>query len=461
MAQQRLLANLKDSNEVASAVSKLLSTTNGALLLAAALDEKDLPKEVASKVIERGASHADVQVRDLFERFLPPSQRTPRLGSSFDMAQLLKRKGDVDRGRELFLRASGVSCRQCHTIEDQGGKVGPDLSDIGRRLRTAEILDNIVSPSKKLDPKYANWIVETVRGTVHAGLKIRESDREVLLRDAKAKDTVIQRKDIDVMQPQQKSIMPEQLLRDFTPGHAADLLAYLNAQKGDPSLRRKSYRILRTAGPIRIDGKLDEKAWAAAKPAEPFEFTWENPGEASRQATEAKLLWDAKHLYAAFRCLDSDIRATRTERDSEVYRDDCVEIFASPFANDAKRYFNLEINAVGAYLDNFRPTSVKLKSPWNPSGIRIATSRDGTLNDDKADKSWTVEVAFPYAAFGDSVARPPRGGDRWRLNLHRLEDDMQVKSQWSPGDRSRPSFHTPEYFGVAIFVDPADGDKKR
>ena len=207
---------------------------------------------------------------------------------------------------------------------------------------------------------------------------------------------------------------------------------------------------------LRIDGLLDEPAWKNAPPVSAFEFTWWNDGDGSKQPTEAKLLWDENYLYASFRCTDTDIQATRTKRDSQVYRDDCVELFASPIVDDPTRYFNLEINALGTRLDKFRPHGVRLDNPWNPDGILIATSHNGTLNDDSdVDKSWTVELAFPYSALGKALPRPPRPGDKWRLNMHRLEDDMQVKSQWSRGDRNRPSFHTPEYFGVITFDRPS------
>jgi putative heme-binding domain-containing protein len=455
-ANERRIAELREGKNTSSAITQLLSTTNGAILLATALNEQALHGN--KQAIEAGASHTNSHIRDLFERFLPPERRVRRLGTSFEVASLLAKKGNADQGRQLFAKASGVTCRKCHMIDRQGGKIGPDLSGIGRKLRPSEILENIIAPSKRIDPKYANWIVATTLGTIDSGLLIQQSASQVVLRDVNGKDKTIPREDIELMRPLQKSIMPEMLLADFTADQAADLLAFLQTQKGDPSLGRKSHTIPHTSKPLRIDGRLNELAWKKAPSLGSFEFTWSNAGDGPKQPTQAKLLWDEKYLYAAFTCTDTNIQATRTERDSPVYRDDCVELFASPFVNDPKRYFNLEINALGTRLDKFRPNGVRLEQPWNPDGILIATSHNGTLNDDSdIDKSWTVEVAFPFAALGKTLLRPPRPGDKWRLNLHRLEDNMQVKSQWSRGDRNRPSFHTPEYFGVVIFGGPSKG----
>ena len=448
----RQLALLTRGEQSESALSHLLSSTSGALLLSSALNERRLSQETTAFVLRRAATHTDSQIRDLFERFLPPNQRIARLGATFDVPALLAKRGDSDRGSELFFHAAGVTCRKCHSIDSQGGKIGPDLSRIGRQLRPAEILDNILTPSKKIDPQYAHWLVATTRGTMNAGLLIRQSDKEVVVRDVEGKDQAIAREHIALMEQQPKSLMPQLLLQDLTAAQAADLMAFLQSRKGDPAWGRKSHTISRTARPVRIDGQLDEPAWKQASAVGPFEFTWWNEGDGARQPTQAKLLWNDEYLFVAFHCIDTDIQATRAERDSQVYRDDCVEVFASPFVNEPQRYFNLEINAVGVQLDQFRPDGERPETPWNPDGIRIATSRTGSLNDERdIDASWTVEVAFPFAALGETLVRPPRAGDKWRLNLHRLENDMRVKSQWSRGDRNRSSFHTPQYFGLVTF----------
>ena len=222
------------------------------------------------------------------------------------------------------------------------------------------------------------------------------------------------------------------------------------------AVAKKSHNIARTSNPLRIDGRLDEPAWKSTRAVGAFDFTWWKNGDGPKQPTEAKLLWDDKYLYVAFHCTDTDIHATQTQRDSAVYRDDCVLLFASPFVDDPKRYFHLEINALGTHLDKYRPNGARPDIPWqwNPGGILIATSHNGTPNDDgDVDKSWTVEVGFPYAALGRALPGPPRPGDKWHVNLHRTEENTRVMSQWSRGDRNRQSFHTPELFGVVTFVD--------
>ena len=72
---------------------------------------------------------------------------------------------------------------------------------------------------------------------------------------------------------------------------------------------------------------------------------------------------------------------------------------------------------------------------------------DGTLNDPTdVDRGWTLEVAIPFKLFENVLPQGhPNPGDRWRLNLSRLEDEMRSKSQWSQGDRNFPRFHLKEH----------------
>lgn len=214
------------------------------------------------------------------------------------------------------------------------------------------------------------------------------------------------------------------------------------------------YTIHRTSAKINIDGQLDEPAWQGAAAITDFKFPWWTAGQ--KEQTISKLLWDDENLYVSFHCEDAHISAERTERDSPVYMDDCVEVFTAPNATLPFNYFNIEMNVRGAVLDQHHPAGPgKSEAPnWNATGLKIATMVDGTLNDDgDTDRSWVLEAAIPLANFA-AVARhtPPRPGDEWRLNLNRLGGKTNPQySQWSPSRTERPQFHAPQYFGRVTF----------
>lgn len=217
---------------------------------------------------------------------------------------------------------------------------------------------------------------------------------------------------------------------------------------------RPSYTICRAGTPITIDGRLDEPAWFAAPSVGAFRFAWWKEGR--REATVAKLLWDDENLYVAYICQDAHISAERKGHDTDVWNDDCVEVFAAPDATRPNAYFNIEMNANGSVFDSYHPRGPDsdYHPNWNAEGLRIATRIHGTLNNDSdRDEYWTLEVAIPFKAYSRIATHtPPKSGDVWRLNLNRCGGKTNVQySQWAPGTEKEPQFHTPRDFGFVTF----------
>lgn len=217
--------------------------------------------------------------------------------------------------------------------------------------------------------------------------------------------------------------------------------------------------ILRAAGPIAVDGRLDEPSWQAAPVIDAFAFPWWEGGEKER--TEARLLWDDRSLYIAFVAFDRHISASLTGRDAPVSQDDCVEVFAAPDTGAVQNYFNFEFNALGTILD--RSPHDGRSSAWNAGGMEVAIAAEGTLNDEAdVDSLWTAEIAIPFSAFaGYAPHLPPRDGDLWRLNLYRTGGQVNLQYlAWSDTRTERPNFHVPERFGIAHFASTRVGQER-
>ncbi len=222
-----------DENAIAELPSQnsldhLLASTSGALML---MDKiYHLPADVRKRVLKRVKETAP-PIRGLFERFLPPDERSKRLGTSVKPEQILALKGNAERGRELFVTAEGVQCRNCHQLGQNGKELGPKFDDIGKRLSPKDLLESILEPSKKIEPKYVSYLLETSQGQVHSGLLVKRTAKEVVLKDAAGKTISVPAAQVEQLVPQQKSIMPELLLRDLTAEQVADLLAFLKSRK--------------------------------------------------------------------------------------------------------------------------------------------------------------------------------------------------------------------------------------
>lgn len=217
---------------------------------------------------------------------------------------------------------------------------------------------------------------------------------------------------------------------------------------------KPEYAVYRAGTPIVIDGRLDEPAWFAAPDVGKFVFPWYQSGK--KEQTVAKMLWDDTHLYVAFLCEDAHIWAEHTERDSAVWKDDTVEVFTAPNPDRPEAYFNIEMNVLGIFLDQFHPkgAGVPLEEEWNGEGIQIKTSIVGTLNDDSdEDQFWILEAAIPFKNFaGIAKHIPPKEGDVWHVGLNRLGGKTNEQySQWSASTTPKPQFHAPDDFGYVTF----------
>jgi putative heme-binding domain-containing protein len=211
------------------ALEKWLATTRDALRLLHAVDQNQLTGTAREQVLA-AAMAKDATIRDLFERFIPDAQRLQRLGTAIHPDFILAMSGDAARGRAVFFQAT-LQCANCHKVNGEGHDLGPDLSKIGAKHDRARLLENLLEPSKVIEPAYVTYLIQTATGQLHQGLLVQRTDREVILRDAQAREIRISTHQIDRMEAGKKSLMPDQLLRDLTAQQAADLLAFLASLK--------------------------------------------------------------------------------------------------------------------------------------------------------------------------------------------------------------------------------------
>jgi hypothetical protein len=214
------------------------------------------------------------------------------------------------------------------------------------------------------------------------------------------------------------------------------------------------YEVRPAAAPPAVDGRLDEAAWASA-PAVTLQFLWASQ-TGPKQATRARLLWDAQALYVGFDVDDADITARFEKRDDPTYRDDAVEIFINPNPQQEVVYYGFEMNARGVLYDYLNYNSRTLFKRFDATGVTIATSIRGTLNvRTDVDSGWSLEAMIPWANFEELSRRPPRAGPVWKVNFNRwdgVEPDRRM-SIWSDPQNDESWPHVPSRFGEIVFIE--------
>ncbi len=142
-----------------------------------------------------------------------------------------------DRSDENGLRAlAAANCLKCHKVGTRGGQIGPDLTNVGKRFNTSQILESIIEPSKVVDPKYSYSTYLLIDGTSVSGRPVGVSSKTLKLEvNPFTQETIeVQRDDIDESFPSKISPMPSGLLDTLNKEEIKDLIAYLiRAAKND------------------------------------------------------------------------------------------------------------------------------------------------------------------------------------------------------------------------------------
>lgn len=211
------------------------------------------------------------------------------------------------------------------------------------------------------------------------------------------------------------------------------------------------YQVAKVNVPIKVDGRLDEKAWQAASLV--GEFVDNRTGVRTKLTTEARVLYDDNFIYFSFRAVDRNIWATMRQRDQHLWLEEVVEVFLQ--ANSRiPNYIELEVNPLNTMLDIYLLDARKPLhyESWNSEKLQWAVNVDGTVDGKEGDREWTCEMALPVEDIATAPHRPPLPGDRWRMNLYRVDRLPEVAElAWSP--TLHDDFHILQRFGELVFTD--------
>ena len=225
-----LLAAAKPGEPVTEVYAAFLARRGGADALAKALRGKKLEPDVAKLGIR--AVRASVQdaagLTDALSKAggLAAGKKEPTPEEVKLLAAEVLQSGDPVRGEEIFRRKE-LQCLACHGIGGAGGQVGPDLTSIGASAPVDYLVESILIPNKAVKEGYHAVRVQTVAGQTHAGIKVRQTKAELVLRTPEDKEIVIPANDVDEVKDS-RSLMPDGLADTLTRRELTDLVRFLS-----------------------------------------------------------------------------------------------------------------------------------------------------------------------------------------------------------------------------------------
>jgi putative heme-binding domain-containing protein len=136
--------------------------------------------------------------------------------------------GDPVAGAAVY---ASKGCSTCHSVANQGGSMGPDLTDVGRRRGLKYLEESLLKPEADVPLSYRGTRVITASGQTIAGIRLNEDDISIQLRDTSDNLRSFLKSKLKEIRRDQPSLMPA-YGSALNQKELEDLLAYLNSLRG-------------------------------------------------------------------------------------------------------------------------------------------------------------------------------------------------------------------------------------
>ena len=146
-----------------------------------------------------------------------------------DLKDISLENRNIENGKKMF---AVTQCYKCHVVDGEGGIVGPNLTNAGRRFSKHDLLETIIDPNKEVSDQYQATKFLMDDGRVITGRIANLARNEYLIQEdmiVPGKLTRIRAGQIEEMKPATESMMPSGLLNSLTKDEIADLLAYMKS----------------------------------------------------------------------------------------------------------------------------------------------------------------------------------------------------------------------------------------
>ncbi|MDQ3439840.1 MAG: c-type cytochrome, partial [Planctomycetota bacterium] len=173
-------------------------------------------------------------------RLAPPEAQKPRaFVKEWKMSDLEPLLDKVESGRSFATGReafAAVACSTCHKLGNQQADVGlgPDITAVGNRFTTRDLLESIIEPSKTVSDLYQTTEIRTSDDAFTGRVESDDGKHVVLRTGPLSPPVVVPVKKITSRRLSPVSTMPNGLLNNLTEEEILDLLAFLRAA-GNPN----------------------------------------------------------------------------------------------------------------------------------------------------------------------------------------------------------------------------------
>ncbi len=224
MAAKSLDAGWADAKRRAQIIRAaiLANDKSRAVQIAAALSDTD---KAVAEAAKEAVQKLKINPEKIAAKPVGPAIATLKIEDV--LAQVMKTKGDRDRGEQLFTQ---TGCIACHTVKKDEPVKGPYLGNIAETYKRRDLAEAILIPTKSIAQGFVTNVFTMKDGAVHMGFVTQEAADKVVVRNIAAQESTLDPKLVAKREKnEQLSLMPAGLMNAQTVADLASLLDYLEA----------------------------------------------------------------------------------------------------------------------------------------------------------------------------------------------------------------------------------------
>ncbi|MBO9570719.1 MAG: HEAT repeat domain-containing protein [Chitinophagaceae bacterium] len=138
----------------------------------------------------------------------------------------LKEKPTAEAGHAVFLK----NCAMCHSMNGQGGAIGPQLDGVGK-WGVGPLSEKILDPNRNISENFRMYTMKLRDGKVISGLYRRDEGQVIVFADNTGQEFSLSKQDIMERKASKSTLMPSQFINTIKVEDFNALLSFLLSKK--------------------------------------------------------------------------------------------------------------------------------------------------------------------------------------------------------------------------------------
>jgi len=134
----------------------------------------------------------------------------------------LSERPPIDSGKVVFRQ----NCSTCHSIQHEGGSIGPQLDGVGKWGARA-LAEKILDPNRNVSESFRNYTIRLKDGKILSGLFRREEGEVIVFADVTGKEFSVPKNQIAEQKASKYTLMPDHFGNVLSQDEFNALVTYL------------------------------------------------------------------------------------------------------------------------------------------------------------------------------------------------------------------------------------------